>query len=97
MSGRLIAIVVILWLALSVIAFALMPGRGRRRPPLPVRSRWDEDREYWTTVPDAGPKPSPALIDLTPGIDLALRDDCELLWSMPAYQRPANHTTTEGD
>lgn len=41
-----------------------------------------------------------ALLDLEPGIDLALQDECELLWSIPEYDRAAaDHTTTttEGD
>lgn len=102
MSGHLIAIVavvVIVWLALGALVFALLPGRAHRRPPLPVRNVWHDDTQQWTAAPDAAPTPVTALIDLAPGIDLGLRDDCELLWNMPAYQRPTNHTTTttEGD
>lgn len=104
MSGHLIAIVavvVIVWLALGALVFALLPGRAHRRPPLPVRGHWDENAQRWTTALPVAPEPKPvtALIDLAPGIDLGLRDDCELLWNMPAYQRPANHNTTtpQGD
>lgn len=49
------------------------------------------------SVPE--PAPVEAVIDLEPGIDLDLRDKCDLLWSLPAFERPADHTTTstEGD
>lgn len=60
---------------------------------------YDEDAQRWMVRPEwiaPAPEPAPvrAVIDLEPGIDLGLRDDCELLFSMPAFERPADHTTT---
>ncbi|MFD4968891.1 hypothetical protein [Streptomyces sp. NPDC058424] len=37
------------------------------------------------TGPRQTPRPRPAVVDTEPGINLADRDACELLWAMPAY------------
>ncbi|MFB7461234.1 hypothetical protein [Streptomyces sp. NPDC056188] len=44
----------------------------------------------------AAPEPRPAVLDTEPGINLALLDDCRLLWAMPAYGTTPDHTITEG-
>lgn len=36
------------------------------------------------TLPE--PTPVTAVIDTTPGINLAARDECERIWSMPAHE-----------
>ncbi|MFB6955520.1 hypothetical protein ACFCYB_00435 [Streptomyces sp. NPDC056309] len=37
------------------------------------------------TGPRQTPQPRPPVVDTEPGINLADRDACELLWAMPAY------------
>ncbi|MFJ8345108.1 hypothetical protein ACIQ9J_01775 [Streptomyces sp. NPDC094153] len=54
-------------------------------------------RQQQTQAPAAPPRS--AVLDTEPGINLALLDDCRLLWAMPAYGTTPDQTitTTEGD
>lgn len=45
-----------------------------------LEAHWDEDAQAWT----GSPQPARPVLDTTPGIDLAARDECELLYSLPA-------------
>ncbi|HWU20157.1 MAG TPA: hypothetical protein VN088_01430 [Nocardioides sp.] len=93
MSGHLIAIVavvVIVWLALGALVFALLPGRAHRRPPLPVRGHWDENAQRWTTARAVG-------LGALDAADLDEIDALEHLLSLPAYGTDTDHTTTTAE
>ncbi|MFI1165575.1 hypothetical protein ACH4UM_18660 [Streptomyces sp. NPDC020801] len=81
-------------LGFAFVAAVWQVRRALSRPGPDVASEWD------LAEATAAERPGqPPVINSEPGINLALQDECELLWSMPAYGTAADPTTTttEGD